>query len=267
MGVWEFIQKYYIDSIVLKQGYNPVNTLTWAVLLVIAVLIVYRVLKRYDIKFDEKFAAGNIPYVVLGASIRVVEDAEFLSPPISYIFMTPFIYFVIFLVALPALLISVKLRGERYWIHYGSLGLVLSLATLVLLFVKLEPVNSWVLPVTLLAATLMTLFYTLLTSRFYNQMNNLLSRSVFFSHMVDGFATFMGIQYLGYWELHVLPRFLIETFGPWVMVPAKVIVFIIILYIIDSAEEEDMKDFIKFVLIVLGLAPGLRDALRMTFQT
>jgi len=267
MGVWEFIQKYYIDSIVFKQGYNPVNTLTWAIILVIAVLIVYRMLRRYGIEFDEKFAAGNIPYVILGASVRVVEDAEFLTPPISYLFMTPFIYFTIFTVALPTLIISIKLRGDRYWVHYGSLGLVLSFATLILLFLNLEPINWWVLPLTIAAATFMTVLYTLLASRFYTHMNNLLSRSVFFSHMVDGFATFMGIQYLGYWELHVLPRFLIESFGPWIMVPAKIVVFVVILYIIDSSEEEDMKDFIKFVLIVLGLAPGLRDALRMTFQT
>ncbi|HID42235.1 MAG TPA: DUF63 family protein, partial [Archaeoglobaceae archaeon] len=52
-----------------------------------------------------------------------------------------------------------------------------------------------------------------------------------------------------------------------IMIPAKIIVFIAILYVLDSSEEEEMKDFVKFVLIVLGLAPGLRDGLRMTFQT
>jgi uncharacterized membrane protein len=225
-------------------------------------------LKRYEIKFDEKFAAGNIPFIILGSSVRVVEDAEFLSPPFSYFFMTPLIYFVIFAIAFPALIMSIKLRGEKYWIHYGGTGIILSVATLLVLFLNLEPVNWWVFPSTFLAAGILTLAYSLGTSKIFSRMNNMLSRTVFFSHMVDGFATFAGIQYLGYWELHVLPRFLINTFGPWVMIPAKIIVFLVILYVLDSTEEdEEMKDFVKFVLIVLGLAPGLRDALRMTFST
>jgi len=267
MDVWQFIKKYYIDSIVYKQGYNPVNTFTWAIILVLAVILVYRTLKKYDIRFDVKFTAGNIPFVLFGSSLRVVEDAGFLSPPTSYFFMTPLIYVIIFLIAFPSLLLSIKLRKDRYWIHYASVGLILFLLTISLLFLNLKPVNWWVLPSTFLFACLLTFFYTLVTSRLYSKMNNILSRSVFFSHMVDGFATFAGIQYLGYWELHVLPRFLINTFGPWIMIPAKIVVFLIILYVLDSTEEEEMKDFVKFVLIVLGLAPGMRDGLRMTFQT
>lgn len=268
MDFWDFIKKYYIDSIVYKQGYNPVNTLTWAIILVFAVILVYKTLKKYEIKFDEKFAAGNIPFIILGSSVRVVEDAEFLTPPLSYFFMTPLIYFLIFAIAFPTLLLSIKFRKENYWIHYGSAGIILSFATLLLLFINLEPVNWWILPSTFLAAAMLTLAYSAGTSKVFSRMNNTLSKTVFFSHMVDGFATFAGIQYLGYWELHVLPRFLINTFGPWIMIPAKIIVFLAILYILDSTkEDEEMKGFVKFVLIVLGLAPGLRDGLRMTFST
>ena len=90
MGIWEFIKKYYIDSIVYKQGNNIVNTLTWAVILVIAVILIYRYLSR-RLEFDNKFVLANVAFVVLGSSIRVVEDAGFLLPPISYFFMTPFI--------------------------------------------------------------------------------------------------------------------------------------------------------------------------------
>lgn len=265
-SIYQFIEKYFIDSIVYKTGYNPVNTITWAIILVIAVVLVYRTLRRYEVKFDWKFAAGNIPFILLGASVRVVEDAGFLQPPVSYFFMTPLIYVIIFLIAFPTLLISLKLRREDYWKHYGSVGLILSLATLILLFWKLQPVNWWIIPVTLLLAAVFTVAYTQITSRVYSPMNNTLSNSIFYSHMVDGFATFFGIQFLGYWELHVLPRFLIDFFGPWIMIPTKIIVFVTILYVLDSMEEDHMKGFIKFVLIVLGLAPGLRDTLRMTFQ-
>ncbi len=267
--LWDFIKKYYVDSIVYKQGYNPVNTLTWAVLLVVVVVAVYRYLRR-RIVFDEKFIIGNIPFIVLGSSVRIVEDAGFLHPPFSYLFMTPFIYILIFCIAFPSLLLAIRMRGERYWLHYGMLGVVLSSAVLLLLFDNLKVVNGWVLPSSLVIAALLAGLYRLIAARLYKPMSNRLSCIVFFSHMVDGWATFFGIQFLGYWELHVLPRFLVSCFGPWIMIPAKILVFVAILYVLDSSrenkEDEQLVNFVKFVLVVLGLAPGLRDSLRMMFQ-
>jgi uncharacterized membrane protein len=139
---------------------------------------------------------------------------------------------------------------------------------LAILFSNLEVVNGWLFPVVILSAIVFTLAYQLIFGKIYPAMNNRLSKTVFFSHMFDGFATFLGIQYLGYWELHVLPRFLTSLFGPWAMVAAKVVVFVFVLYVLDSSkEDEDFRNFIKFILVVLGLAPGLRNALRMTFAT
>ncbi|AGK61543.1 putative membrane protein [Archaeoglobus sulfaticallidus PM70-1] len=266
MGIYEFIKKYYIDSLVYKQGYNIVNTLTFAIILILAVVAIYKYLSK-RIKFDEKFVIANIPYILLGSSVRVVEDAEFLKPPISYFFMTPFIYIVIFLIAFPTLVISLR-KKEDYWKYYAAVGVFLSAAVLAMLFSSLEVIHGWLIPVTLTAAFLFAAAYHFLTRKFYPKMHNGLSDLVFFSHMVDGFATFLGIQFLGYWELHVLPRFLIDTFGAWVMVPSKIIVFLAVLYILDTSEDDiHFVNFIKFVLVVLGLAPGMRDALRMCFAT
>ncbi len=261
---WEFIKKYYIDSIVYKTGYNPVNTLTWAIILIIAISLIYRWLKK-QIEFDDKFVYGNIPFIIFGASLRVVEDAGFLKPPISYLFMTPMIYILIFSIALPTLILSIKIRRENYWVHYGLAGAILATATLIFLFSNLRMVNWFVFPSALAMALAFTIFYHLGTAKFARHMHNKLSEIVFFSHMLDASATFIGIQYLGYWELHVVPRLLISKFGAWIMIPAKIIVFLLILYVLDKEEDENLRNFIKFVLIVLGLAPGVRDSIRMTF--
>ncbi len=265
-AIWEFVKKYYIDSIVYKTGYNPVNSATWIILLIIACIAVYKTLVKYGVKFDEYFVAGNIPYIVFGSSIRVVEDAGFISPPLCYMFMSPFIYMVVFAIAFPTFILSLKYRRENYWIHYGAFGALLSTATLTFLFTHLKVVNWWVLPSTFLLALSFLAIYCLITSKFYSKMYNKLSCAVFFSQMLDGSATFIGITFLGYWEMHVIPRILISHFGGWIMLPLKIVVFSIILYVLDSSEEnEEIINFVKFVLIVLGLAPGLRDALRMTF--
>ena len=264
MDVWGFIKEYYIDSIVYKEGYNVVNTLTWAAILIVAVYALYKFLGK-RLEFDEKFVYANIPYVLLGSSVRVVEDAGFLSPPVSYIFMTPFIYILIFLIAFPTLLVSLKFYGEKYYKLYSAVGIILAAGVLVLLFTNLPVVNAWVIPAGVgLAAAITTLFY----ASSLKPMKNNLSMLVMFSHMLDGFETFFGISYLGYWELHVLPGYLIRKFGPASLPLVKFFVFYAIIYLLDISEEDkNLKNYIKFVLVVLGLAPGLRDGIRMMFGT
>ena len=266
-ALWEFVKKYYINSIVYKTGYNPVNSATWVILLILACIAVYKVLVKYRVKFDEYFVAGNIPYIVFGSSIRVVEDAGFMKPPVCYMFMSPFIYMVVFAIAFPVFVLSLRFRREKYWIHYGAFGAVLATLTLAFLFTHLRVVNWWILPSAFAMAALFLAAYYVLTSRFCRKMCNTLSLAVFFSQMLDGSATFLGITFLGYWEMHVIPRLLISIFGAWIMLPLKIVIFSVVLYALDSVEENrDLVNFLKFVLIVLGLAPGLRDALRMTFQ-
>jgi uncharacterized membrane protein len=74
------------------------------------------------------------------------------------------------------------------------------------------------------------------------------------------------VQYHGYVEIHVLPGILVEKFGAIALPIAKFGVIGAVLYIIDASEEkESLKSFLKFVLLVLGLGPALRDGLRITF--
>ncbi|MCS7144463.1 MAG: DUF63 family protein [Archaeoglobaceae archaeon] len=261
MDLWGFIKEYYIDSIVYKEGYNIVNTLTWAVILVIAVFLIYKFLeKRFEI--DKNFILANVPYVLLGSSARVVEDAGFLQPPISYVFMSPFIFFLIFFLAFPTLLVSRRFFGERYYVYYALIGLLFAIATLVLLFVNLRVENLLILPYGLTGAVVVALAFYLIPIK----TKNLLSSSVMLAHMLDGFVTFLGVQYHGYVEIHVLPRFITDTLGAIALPIAKFGVIGSVLYLIDASEEkENLKNFLKFTLLVLGLGPALRNGLRITF--
>lgn len=260
MDLWGFIKEYFIDSIVYKEGYNVVNTLTWAIILVIAVFLLYKFLeKRFEI--DMKFILANVPYIILGSSARVVEDAGFLQPPISYVFMSPFIFFLIFLLAFPTLLISKRFAEDRYYIPYSIVGLSFAIATLFLLFLNLNVYNPLVLPYGLIGAFIVAISFYFLPMK----TKNLLSASVMFAHMLDALETFIGVQYHGYVEIHVLPGFLIEKFGAVALPIVKFGVIGAVLFLIDSSKEkQSLKNFLKFVLLVLGLAPALRDGLRIT---
>ena len=86
-----WIYEYYIDPIVYDTGYNPVNTVTWALILGLMLLAVMRLFRRLDIRIDERFVLSTIPYILAGSSLRVVEDADLLAAPLKYLLITPLI--------------------------------------------------------------------------------------------------------------------------------------------------------------------------------
>ena len=62
-----------------------------------------------------------------------------------------------------------------------------------------------------------------------------------------------------------MPSFLIDIFGPWVMFPLKIVVVWTVLEVIDrSKEDQFLKKFLKIVILILGLALGLRDFLTIS---
>ncbi len=258
MDLNQFVKRYFIDSIVYKQGYNIVNTLTFAIILVIAVYFIYRYLSK-KIAFDLSFAIDTFPYILFGSSLRIVEDAGFVKPPVSYMLMSPFIYIIVFLITFASLLTALK-TNYRY---YRYIGILLAVSMLSYLFLNLEIRNWWVFPLALLISLSILIPYNIFSA--YLRADNF-SKAVLFAQLIDGSTSFIGMQFLGYWELHVLPRFLISFTGPWIMPLIKAGVTIFILYILDSSKEDiKLIRFIKFVLFTLGFAPGLRNGLRLTF--
>ena len=94
---------------------------------------------------------------------------------------------------------------------------------------------------------------------------------LFLSHYIDGAATFRGLDVYGYGEKHVLPNLLIGAAGTAaVMLLLKFLVITAVVYLLDIAYKEDLDRsptlawLVKVAVLVLGLAPGIRDALRLT---
>jgi len=91
---------------------------------------------------------------------------------------------------------------------------------------------------------------------------------LFYVHFYDATTTFVGVDFMGYWEQHVVPRFLIGLTGTAaVMYVLKFVVLYTALWIMvkleEEGEEEELLDFIKMVIFILGFAPGTRNLLRM----
>jgi uncharacterized membrane protein len=87
------------------------------------------------------------------------------------------------------------------------------------------------------------------------------------SHLFDASSTFTALTFFGFYEQHVLPNFFIINLGlgPWTMFPLKIIVVWTVLYYIDKSKEDlFFKRFLKIIILILGLALGIRDFLAVS---
>ena len=92
-----------------------------------------------------------------------------------------------------------------------------------------------------------------------------LNTSVIFAHSLDGFTTWMvaSRQFnigISYGEKHPLPAFLLKHGISYPVL--KLAVILIIIYSIEDLKS-NLKNTIKWLILFLGLAPGLRDFLRI----
>ncbi|MEI8003823.1 MAG: DUF63 family protein, partial [Methanothrix sp.] len=70
-GLAAFVQKYYIDPIIYDTGYNPVDTVTWAIILGLVILGLIRQLRRWNLLMDGRLLLSTLPYILAGSSLRV----------------------------------------------------------------------------------------------------------------------------------------------------------------------------------------------------
>ena len=276
--LWQYIYKYYISGIVNDESYNPVDTVTYAILLGISIFGVLRLLEKLKVRIDARFIGSVTPYVLAGSSLRVLEDSGVFAPPLRYLFITPIIYFVIFAVTITILTLAVKLQEKGklkdYHAFFGCAGVVWTLINIAALLAVGEVRNpvpaAAIVMLGLLATSVIyvisrTLNFTLLTDK--------LNISILFTHLLDASSTFVGMDWLGYYEKHVAPTFFIDLAGNYtahpalVMYPLKLLVFIPVLYMLDNEfdneKERKLINLMKLAILVLGLSPATRNTLRI----
>jgi len=269
-SLWYFITEYYIDPILHDAGYNPVNTLTWGILLGIAIFGVLKLLEKLHIEVDQRFIVTALPYVLVGSTLRVMEDSGMFASPIRYLFVTPLIFFLITAVCVAILLALVEVRKmgkiDDILPTFLCIGMGWAILSLFALLSKQEIAKSWVLPAVLGIATPMAIAIYLIARRFDVIWMDGLNATIIWAHLFEASSTFVGVDFIGYGEKHVLSMFLIDWSGTGaVMYPLKLITIIPILYILERylSDESRTSNLAKLAILMLGLAPGLRNMLRM----
>lgn len=267
-----FINRYYIEGIINDSSYNHFDMLTYVIILFAGVYAALKLLNKLGIKVDEEFVIATISYISMGSVFRVIEDADMLSPPIKYLFITPLIFFVVFAICLGAL-VSVRYlerlgKIKNYVRMYSAVGLSLSLAGIIILTLgsytaQLDVLFYSLLPAVVLTGIIRKLSFAIgmvyLRSRVYS--------FVIFSFLLDSFTTYIGMG-LNYTNKHPFSSFLTSIFGTgFVLVPLSLILVMLIILMLEkeSWKNEDEKYMLVLTLIVLGFSMGARNLLAMSF--
>jgi uncharacterized membrane protein len=274
----EFLYKYYIDPIIYGQPYTLVDTLTYAFILILSVYLVYRGLRRFGIAVDHDFVLATIPFVVLGGLLRVVEDTGMIASDLRILLITPIIFFVVFFITVGALffarLLEVKGVVQDYARAYGLIGFVLSAAVFLLLLfwgaanTRIDPVVLVViLGMTAVSSAAVWVFLRSVLG--WEYVRDPLYLLLIVGHLFDASATSFGIDLhaLGDVEQHVVGAALIEWSGTaFSMFPLKLAVIVPAIYVLELYRKEGSLAFWHLVIlamIVVGMAPGVRDMMRM----
>ncbi len=281
----DFIYKYYIDPIRLGQSYNIVDTVSYAIILVIAVYLLYRWMSQStwlaDIGFtiDSRFIIATLPYVILGGVLRVVQDTGMITGGFQFLLVTPLIYFVLFFFTITMLFLSrsLTLKGftKDILTFYAIAGIMSAFVVSLVLFawgINHAHVDLFILGIIPFMAIIATLLVWACMRYLlgWKYVTNPLYLTLLFGQLLDASATSYGIELhpsVQYIEQHVVGSGLIElTHTAFVMFPLKLVVLFPAIYIMELYRKEANPAFWHLVLlamIVVGLAPGIRDMTRM----
>ncbi len=252
----DFVQRYFIDPIYTGEGYNVYNTVAYGLLLGVGIILAENLLKRLKIDIDGRFALGLFPFITLAALMRSLVDARLM--PTSFFFITPGIFITTFFIAVFALLLTKyleRIRGIGYHKSLFAIGAVL------LVYPAALVVQNVVAPVYLAHIIMLAALSSGITFVIFRwlKFEKWEIQYIVPAHMLDASATFLAVEYLGYFEEHVFENFLILMAGTALIIyPLKIAVLAIVLTMVRRLEG---GYFWYFALMVLGYAPGLRDTL------
>jgi uncharacterized membrane protein len=171
--------------------------------------------------------------------------------------MTPGIWFLFFGITLVSIASSALIE-KKFGIPYYKImfvtGFILAAPLLGMIqfrnFMALVYISLWFLPILIILKFIK-----------WTPENKFLTAL----HGFDSITTFVSMEYFGYEELHVLPRFVINLTGtPFSFVILKLTVIVSILILLDKySQDEELKKFVKLMIGILGIVPGTRDFLRL----
>ncbi len=247
-------EDWFYQYFLKRGGYNPINTTVYSIILIVFVILIFKLLKKLKVNFDKRLALAVSPFVLLGTSMRILEDSGILQ---GRLFITPGIYFLIFGVTITTLFISLFLEKKKNIPYFKPMFIVGLFLT--------SPILGIIQYKNFLGVFYVILFFVpwlILLKIIPWLKENKIATGL---HMLDANTTFVAMNYFNYYEQHVVPTYLINLFGtPFSFVILKFIALVVILFTLDKySEDKEFNNYIKLIIGILGAATGIRGFLRL----
>ncbi len=254
-----FFEDYFIRPVIEHTGYNIINTIAYAIILIAALFAVYKMLLKIGIRLDRRLWYDLLPFVFLGGILRALQDINFFGFLGVYhaLLVTPMIYIIIFSAAFAAILVSKYLWKD--FIRYFGISLAIAFIVPVLMNMR----NAGSLFIILAMAGLSYAgIYFILTRINHGILGNPVSfnSQIMLAHLLDASAAFVAVSVVGgYQESGVFTYFLFSQVPGWLFIPIKAFIVLLVLHFIDKETNNEMNWILKFAVLALGLGPALHD--------
>ncbi|HLC92659.1 MAG TPA: DUF63 family protein [archaeon] len=265
----DFVFEYFCKPMITQgvQGYNLVNTATYAIILfLLAAYVVFPLLKKIGVKPGFRFMLALLPFVLFGSTFRVLNDMGFFAKTCSplelgFYTFTPGIWLLTAAITIAALLVAKKIAGEnerRFYNYFTAIGMVFAIPVIIYEFTVFKAWSGFL--ISLGIATAVTFGAKFLAELKWKEMfKDKLNILVLAGQAMDGSATFVATNLYRCGEQHPLSEAILGV-NPALFILVKAVIAILIIYSVDSEiQDENTRSFIKVAVAILGFAPGLRD--------
>ncbi|MEM5831581.1 MAG: DUF63 family protein [Candidatus Aenigmatarchaeota archaeon] len=231
----------------LKEGYTFEKTFVLGIIALIAIFLIYKILKKLKVKIDKKFSFSIFFYILFGSSIRVLVDLKIIN---SILFVTPNLWIFTGLITLIFLLISKKL-GEKFFLYAGIFLCIIPLSFLI-------PHLKNYYGFSLVFFLLLPLIFVLKNIKI-----SLSNKAVIFSQYLDAVAAYVSVKFFSekLVEQHLLANFFFSIL-PESFIFVKLFAAFLIVFLIDKEKlTKFQKNYLKLVIASLGTATSTRSFL------
>ena len=263
------------NGVTAVKGYNPINTLTYLVVVLYALPGLREFLTAFELDLSTRLAYGLAPIIIAGGGMRALEDAGVLTRPLELFFITPSIYFVTAGITLLALLVGVGARG-RYGISpavvVASVGVLWTLLVFGLVvqygITSGHPVRFIVPVLTVGIALLVTGgYYAVGRLGNWTALTRPMYLLVIFGQVWDGAQNLVGGTLYGYTPKMFITRTIYEwtDFAGSTFVIKVIAVGLVVWILADGEEEMDYTWWwlIAVIIAAVGLPMGVRGSIRI----
>ena len=258
-----FIETYFLNPIAVEQGYNYVNTITYAVIALVLLYVLFLVFRKLKVKIDFKFLLSALPFVLFASSLRAFVDSGIVER--SFWTVSPGIYLLaagLFLTTLFFTFLLIKPNWQKATALIGTAFLAYLWLSRISL-IQFENVSVFLMICTAVVLGLVVSYFIFKTLK-WKWISDKFGFSAFSAHLFDAVVTAMILFFVGGFEKHPLPRFFIEQFGSFSFIPLKLAVIIPAVFIVSKeVKDQQMRNYLLIAIAILGLGEGLRNLISL----